>query len=95
MPGGAHPGDMLTITHPGTTSADELAALFTGIRQLDDAVDALTQARIELSRLIADSHWQSEAVEMLRASLGRRADDVDSRCTSVETQRDLCLRGIA
>lgn len=80
--------------HPGTPSADEIAALLTGVRLLDDAVDTLTQVRIELSRLVADSHWRSDAVEILRASLLERMAGVSARCAAVETQRDMCLRGI-
>lgn len=85
---------MLGITHPGAPSADEIATLLTGIRQLDDAIDTLALARIELAQLGGDAHWKSKAVELLRASLLERAADVSTRCAAVEAQRDLCLRGI-
>ncbi|QMU96695.1 hypothetical protein FVO59_05290 [Microbacterium esteraromaticum] len=86
---------MLATLHPGAPSADEVAALLVGVRQLDDAIDTLTQVRIELGRLVADSHWRSDAVDMLRASLIERAADVSERCAAVEGHRDVCLRGVA
>lgn len=94
MPGAAHAGGMLATTHPGAPSADELAALLTGIHLLDDAIDTLTQVRAELARLVADAHWRSDAVQILRASLIQRVGEVDARCGDVATQRDICLRGI-
>jgi len=86
---------MLTISPPGAPSADEMAALLTGVRLLDDALDTLTQVRMELARLVADSHWRADAVEILRASLIERRSDVDAHCADVAAQRDACLRAIA
>ncbi|OIU88472.1 MULTISPECIES: hypothetical protein [unclassified Microbacterium] len=85
---------MLTITPPGASSADEMAALLGGVRLLDDAFDTLTQVRIELSRLIADSHWRADAVEILRASLIERRREADAHSAEVVAHRDDCLRGI-
>ncbi|MGW9627418.1 hypothetical protein [Microbacterium sp. NPDC055521] len=86
---------MLTITPPVASSADEIAALLDGVRLLDDALDTLTQVRIELARLIADSHWRAEAIEILRASLIERRSAVAAICADVVAQRDDCLRVIA
>lgn len=94
MPGAAHAGGMLTTLHPGAPSADEIAVLLAGIRQLDDALDTLTQVRIDLARLIHDTHWRSKAVEILRESLLERVADVSTCCASIGAQRDVCLGGI-
>jgi len=85
---------MLTTLHPGAPSADEVAALLTGVRILDDVIEQLTQLRIELDRLIADSHWESRAVRMLRASLTERHGQLAPLRAEVEAQRDGCLRAV-
>jgi len=95
MPRRPHPGRMLTSLHPGSPSAEEVAALLGGVRHLDDAIDTVIQVRIELWRLIADSHWRSHAVEALRASLLERVAAVTENCAAVETQRSACLAGIS
>ena len=95
MPWRPHPGGMLTSLHPGAPSADEAAALLAGACQLDDAIDTLMQVRIELWRLVADAHWQSRAVEMLRASLLERVASVSDHCVAIETLRSACLRAMS
>ncbi|PKI91474.1 hypothetical protein CW368_05960 [Actinomycetales bacterium SN12] len=86
---------MLTISPPGAPSADEMAAVLTGVRLLDDALDTLAQVRTELARLVADTHWRADAVEILRASLIERRHRVDAYCSEVAAQRDACMRAIA
>lgn len=86
---------MLTITPPTAASADEMAALLVGVRLLEDALDTLAQARAELDRLIADSHWEAAAVRMLRAALIGRAGRVDVACADVASYRDGCLAALA
>ena len=86
---------MLTTLHPGAPSAEEAAALIAGTGQLDDAIETLMQVRIELWRLVADTNWQSRAVEMLRASLRERVASVGDHCVAIETLRSACLRAMS
>lgn len=95
MPGAAHAGSMLTTIHPGTASPDEIAALLSGVRILDDALDTLAQVRVELDRLIDDSHWEAAAVRMLRAALIGRAGRLDVACADIASYRDGCLAVVA
>ncbi|GAA2894401.1 hypothetical protein [Microbacterium esteraromaticum] len=86
---------MLTTLHTASPTAEEVAALLGGVRHLDDAIDTITQVRIELWRLVADSQWRSHAVEVLRASLLERVAALTEHCAAVESQRSACMAGIS
>ena len=86
---------MLTALHPASPSAEQVAALIDGVRRLDDAIDTLTQVQVELWRLIDDSHWRSQAVEVLRASLLERVAAVTEHCVAIESQRSACQAAIS
>ena len=83
------------ISPPGAPAADEMAALIIGMRRLDDALDTLAQVRVELDRLIDDSHWEAAAVRMLRCALIGRARRVDVACADIDSYRDGCLAALA
>ncbi|MEV7632701.1 hypothetical protein AB0N64_09855 [Microbacterium sp. NPDC089318] len=86
---------MLDTIHPGAPSADEVAALFTGVRLLDDAVGILEQVRVELERLVVDSHWEADAVRLLRTALIDRRCRLDPIRADIAAQRDACVMALS
>lgn len=91
MPVGTHPGGMQTITAAEGLASEDLWAVFSALRLLDDAAAAVGDAAVEAGRLVDDARWENQGVRALRLVL----DDVRRTLAWEHTQLMLLRSRIA
>ncbi|MFD5225979.1 hypothetical protein ACFWHT_10210 [Microbacterium sp. NPDC058342] len=79
---------MLSIAHETAYAADELWAVFAGLRQLDEAADGAQQARADVARVAADARWEAAGVRKLRRVLIELDAAYAGICSDLTSCRD-------
>ena len=92
MPVGAHPGGMQTITAAEGLASEDLWAVFSALRLLDDAAEAVGDAAVEAGRLVDDARWENQGVRALRWALADLCSGLRDECDELRFLRDQIAR---
>jgi len=95
MPGAAHAGGMYTITASQAMANEDLWAVLSALRLLDDAIDAVGTATTDAVRIRDDAQWHNQGMRKLRWALADLSGALGVECRELEFQRDQVWRAVA
>lgn len=88
MPVGAHPGGMQAIIATGGLASDDLWAVFSVLRLLDEAAEAVGDATAEMRRIRTEADWENDGIRELRRKLSQLHDELGGQQGELRAVRD-------
>lgn len=88
MPSDGHPGRMYTISAATAPGSEDLWAVFSALRLLEEAADAVGGACVQTSQLMDDAHWQNKGVQALRWRLSELHAQLVSESDELRFEHD-------
>ncbi|BDZ40066.1 hypothetical protein [Microbacterium suwonense] len=83
---------MYTITAAEAPSGEDLWAVFSALRLLDEAARLVASAQTETAILAEDAHWETKGIRRLRRALTELCASLGGECSELHHHQEMVRR---